>query len=721
MSARKSLARLARLGQLPASTRAGPKPGRLQEATATQIKPIVGELADLGPLDIVLVPTGRCLLSQEWNQLMQRFHYLGSGPLCGAQLRYLIRCGHEAVGGLAFSAAAWQLAGRDKWIGWSGEARRENLPLVVNNSRFLIAPNVQVPNLASHVLSQVVRRLPQDWQARYGYTPVLIETFVELKRFRGTCYAAANWQAIGATQGRTRQDADHTCEVPSKAVWVYPLCKDFRTILQRVPAVRRLAVLAPKPPAPSPPAPTDWAEEELGQARLGDERLVERCCIVARDFYARPQAQLPEACGTQSRAKAAWRFFANPRVSMPGILHSHYEATARRMAQEKVVLAVQDTTSLNYSTHPATEMLGPIGTSVDGLLGMMVHTTLAFNVSGTPLGLVDVQCWTRDPDEHGKRHKAHDQVFEAKESVRWLRSLEALERIQDQCPDTQLVAVGDRESDIYDLFAWAMQKHGRPLLLVRAQHDRLVVGEQRQLWEHMEQQAVAQRFDLQVPRCHKQPARIASMSLRFAQVELAPPKRSRDKSVSVRMWAILAREEQCRAGSEPIEWMLLTTHEVPNCEWALEILRWYAGRWGIEVFHRVLKSGCKIETRQLAGADRLEACLAIDMVVAWRLFYLTKLGRETPDVPCSVFFEDHEWKALCAYVARNPEAPEQPPPLRDAIRMVAGLGGFLGRKSDGEPGTQTIWLGLQRLDDLAAMYLVMVGYPLTGVRPRRYG
>lgn len=122
----------------------------------------------------------------------------------------------------------------------------------------------------------------------------------------------------------------------------------------------------------------------------------------------------------------------------------------------------------------------------------------------------------------------------------------------------------------------------------------------------------------------------------------------------------------------------------------------------------MLKSGCQIETRQLAGADRLEACLAIDMVVAWRIYHLAKLGRETPDVPCTVYFEEHEWKALMVYVTRKP-LPASPPSLREAMRMTAQLGGFLGRKADGEPGTETLWRGLQRLDDIAEMYLVMQG------------
>jgi hypothetical protein len=399
---------------------------------------------------------------------------------------------------------------------------------------------------------------------------------------------------------------------------------------------------------------------------------------------------------------------------MNSLLSSHAQATARRMANEAVVLAVQDTTSLNYSTHPATQMLGLIGSRADAFIGMLAHSTLAFNVAGTPLGLVDVQCWTRCPEDFGKKHDRYQLPLEAKESVRWLRSLEQLERLQSLCPNSRLVSVGDREADIYELFVWATEKPGRPALLIRAERDRLLAQSQEHLADYLAQQPAAGCLELQVPRRGNRAPRVATLSVRFAAVELHPPKRKKQLG-SVRVWTVSAWEENPPAGVEPLRWDLLTTCPVEDFAGALEKLRWYARRWGIEVFHRVLKSGCQVETRQLAGADRLEACLAIDMVVAWRIYHLTKLGRETPDVPCTVYFEEHEWKALVAYVRQSPLEPTAVPTLREAMRMVAGLGGFLGRKSDGHPGTQTLWLGLQRLDDLAAMYRVFRSQPTANI------
>jgi len=231
-------------------------------------------------------------------------------------------------------------------------------------------------------------------------------------------------------------------------------------------------------------------------------------------------------------------------------------------------------------------------------------------------------------------------------------------------------------------------------------------------------------YEVRVPRRGLQPARTARLEVRYRAVELQPPVH-RSRLGPVQVWAVLAQEVGAPPGIEPIEWMLLTSVPVSNAEQALERLRWYVQRWNIEVYHRTLKSGCRIEDRQLAGADRLENCLAIDMVVAWRVLHLTKLGRDTPEVPCTVFFEDPEWKALWGFVHRTPQLPAEPPSLRTVIRLVAGLGGFLGRKSDREPGCQTLWLGLQRLDDITMAWQVFTSPDFAGhfsvSSPKDYG
>jgi hypothetical protein len=612
-------------------------------------------------------------------------------------MRYLVRSvEHGWLGGLSFSGAAWRLAPRDQWIGWGDESRKEHLGRVVCNSRFLILPHVSVPNLASHLLSLSAKRILADWPQRYGIEPVLLETFVERGRFTGACYRAANWEYVGSTQGRGRQDRQKRADVGVKDVYLFPLCAKARQILCNwIEPIRGQFADA-----------ADWATEELGSAALGDERLENRLLVLARDLYARPQANIPQACGSRAKTKAAYRFFDHNRVDMHAILGSHYEATAGRVAEQPVVLAVQDTTSLNYSTHPATADLGLIGSKRDGIIGLLVHDTIAFDVGGTPLGLIDVQCWARNPADFGKKHRRYELAIEQKESKKWLNSFTAASHLQRRCPKTMVVSVGDREADIYELFVHALSEPDNARLVVRAERDRVLAQGQGHVWDYLARLPVAGIQIIRVPRRGKTPARDAHLEIRFAAVTLKAPKR-KWKLGPCSIWAVLAQEINTPPEVEPLKWMLFTTVEVATFDHAIERLAWYTRRWGIEVFHKTLKSGCKIEERQLGSADRIEACLAIDMVVAWRIFHLTKLGRETPDVPCSVYFEEHEWKALVSFITRSPDAPQHEPSLREATRMVASLGGFLGRKCDGEPGTKSLYLGLQRLDDIAATWLHM--------------
>ena len=706
--ARMALKRLEASGHLKLAPVTSPfspkKPRGTTLPPELKLPPIRATLRQIQPVELIRVGSRHSQNARQCRQLLERFHPLGA-RLCGGQLRYLIRCPQGILGVLTFSAAARRLQARDQWIGWDDGTRAENLHRIVNHSRFLIRPEVAVKHLASHVLARAIRRLPEDWEQRYGYRPWLLETFVEKAKYRGSSYRAANWIELKTTTaGRGRNDRQHEAKRTAKRILVYPLLKNSRARLCQWPQTPRLARAEPTPrPRPDP---QDWAEEEFWRADLGDERLRQRLMVIARDFYARPQGHVPQSCdGHRARTKAAYRFFDHARVSMKAVLESHYAATAARVAQHPVVLAAQDTTSLNYSTHPATGNLGPIGSDPEGAVGLLVHDTMAFNPEGTPLGLLDVQCWARDPSQFGKKHRRRQLPFEAKESVKWLRSLEAVEQVQQQCPQTRIVSIGDREADIYELFVWATEKPGRPHLLVRAEHNRRVQQEHEKLWEQMAAQPVAGIKEVRLPRRAHRAARTAALEVRFGAVELRAPK-TRARLPNVRVWAVWAREAGVPPGVEPVEWMLLTTLRVEHFDQACEKLDWYARRWGIEVFHRTLKSGCQIETRQLGCADRIEACLAIDMVVAWRIFHLTKLGRETPDVPCTVYFEEIEWQALVGFIGQDPIPPAQPPSLREAIRLVASLGGFLGRKGDGEPGTQTLWLGLQRLDDIAEAWKV---------------
>jgi len=642
------------------------------------------ELADLGKIELVSVCAAEDRqLSNVWNDLIASYHYLGYTPLVGAQKRYLIASEHHGyLGALGFSAAARRVAARDQWIGWSDEGRGVRLHLVVCNSRFLILPWVRVANLASRVLGLAARRLRKDWKESYGYEPVLLESFVEEGRFSGISYRAANWVELGSTRGRGRQDREHACRGTAKKVFVYPLCERWR---------EKLGVVAAE-------IPGDWAERELGSARLGDPRLERRFVSIARDFYSRPQANIPQACnGDRAKTKAVYRFLDNQGVTLAKLLEPHQQQTLERMVEQKIVLAVQDTTSLNYTTHAwMTEGLGPIGSKESGGLGLIVHDTVAVTPAGLALGVLDAQVWVRDWEK-----KEAGRSIEHKESVKWLRSYEAAARAQAELKHTQVVSVGDREADVYELFALARERieAGGPHLLVRATEDRCLAEGSKKLWEKVEAQPVAGDREIVVPPRPRRKARTAQLSVRFCEVELRPPQ-GKSALGKIRLWAVHARERRAPAGVELVEWMLLTTMEVRDFDQACDKLDWYAQRWMIEVFHRTLKSGCRIEHRQLGNVHRLENCLAIDMMVAARIMHLTWLGRTCPDVPCTIYFEDEQWKALSCFISRKPTPQKTVPVIREVIGWIAKLGGHLGRKSDRPPGTQALWEGLQRADDI---------------------
>lgn len=650
---------------------------------------------ELGPVEVVPVSSRYAKASHIWNALMEEYHYLGSGPLCGAQIRYLIRNERgEYLGGLSFSAATWRLKARDKWIGWSEKARRANLGQVVCNSRFLILPTVRVPHLASHVLSLAVARLCDDWESRYGLRPVLVETFVDGTRFKGTSYRAANWIYLGQTAGR--KNAYFNGKIPDgkKEIFAYPLTAgiDWQKKLCGEPPTALSK-------ASRPETFSDWTEEEFGTIEVYDKRLKERLYTVASDFFAQPGVTVPQACGGSiAKAKAAYRFFNNENINMDILLKPHVEATAERMKKHKVVLAAQDTTTLDYSAHPEADDLGPICHRNDNRIGLILHDTVAFSVDGTPLGVLDAQCWSRDPKEAGKKAKRGQLPIEQKESFKWLKSYRAVGAVQPLCPETMLVSVGDREADIYELFYEATKDESSPKLLVRADKWKKRKVEQELLWDKMVKEPVAGRREIQVPRTGKRKARKAELEIRFSQVTLEPPQNKALPPITI--WAVYAREINYASDvKEPIDWMLLTTVEVSTLEEAEERIRWYGKRWGIEVYHRTLKSGCRIEDRRLDNAGRLTTCIAIDMVIAWRVFLLTMQSRENPELPCDACLSEDEWRALCVFYTKK-LPPVKPPSIKEAVLMIAKLGGFFGRKSDGNPGTTTVWRGLARLEGL---------------------
>lgn len=374
---------------------------------------------------------------------------------------------------------------------------------MVCNSRFLILPWVKAPNLASHVLGLVLARLGDDWDARYGYRPVLAETFVDTARFTGTCYRAANWITIGKSSGR-KYKAEGLAG--PKDILVFPLCPDWKEVLSGEPQILSGSKKRPV-------CFDHWTEQEFGCVDLDDTRLKTRLYKIAEDFACNPGALVPQACeGSAARTKAAYRFLENKQVSMDKLINVHRESTIERIRSHKVVLAVQDTTTLNYTAHKSTEGLGPIGTKAQGGRGVLVHDTMAFTPKGAPLGLLDVQCWARDPKRAGKKELRKALPIEEKESLKWLTSYRSVAKVQKLCLGTRLVSVGDRESDIYELFDEVRKRADGPDLLVRAERSRNRKVENEYLWDRLLRGPVAGYQTVRVPaRSKNGPARDAKM------------------------------------------------------------------------------------------------------------------------------------------------------------------------------------------------------------------
>ena len=352
----------------------GPPPGtRPPPPAAEPLAAVAGELATLGPLDLVLVTTAA---ERDTYHQLKAQHPLGDAPLCGAQLRYLFQSAQGYLGAAAFQSANFALQDRDQWIGWNEATRRGNLARVVANARILIRPGVTVPHLASHLLGQLARLLPADWEARYGLRPLLLETFVHPDH-AGTCYAAAGWERIGHSAGR--RDG-----VP-KALWVLRPLGDA--------ARQRLRQGSARVPAERPQTPVSWAEEEFGGLQVWDARLKQRPYPLAEDFWGDAQSRsLTRRCADRARTVAAYRFFRNPWINMQVVLGAHREAVIEPMRDQPLVLVPQDTTSLNDTGHPDTAALGPIGSKREGgPVGLVLHNSHAFTPDGVPLGAVSAE------------------------------------------------------------------------------------------------------------------------------------------------------------------------------------------------------------------------------------------------------------------------------------------------------------------------------------------
>ena len=623
---------------------------------------VPSEVNALNSLELVLVRETEPM--RIWNELMLSEHYLGTATLVGRQMRYLIRSEHGWLGGIGFAAPALQLSARDQWIGWDQEQRQAHLHMIVGMSRFLIRPSVNCKNLASKVLGMSMATIADDFNQQYGYRPLLIESFVDTERYSGTCYQAANWLAIGKTKGRGRQDRYSKSTLSQKTIYMYILDPAFRKQLGLSPSAG-LGALAISEGLDA----EHWAGYEFGGAPLGDKRLSKRLVSVAHAKAQTPsRAFSGVAQGDWAATKAYYRMIDQPEdsaVNLTNILQPHRERTARRMRGQKTVLCLQDGSELNYTNLDKCRGLGNLKANQTGakMKGLNLHSTFAIAPNGLPLGVLKAQCLapqSRSPDDPRKPSKI---PIEEKKTFVWIEHYRDLVDLAATLPQTQLVNVCDREADFFEMFDEHRNNPGVDLL-IRAQHDRALSEAPFTLFAAVRETAVQSRVSVCIPQQSARPkkskqkakaarpGRQAVLALRHLTLQLPAPSYYRDKA-PIAIQLIHALEEYPPQGTKAVEWFLLTTIKIDSATDIEKCLRWYTLRWRIEDWHRVLKSGCKIDDLAHETAERLRRAIGINLVIAWRIMLMTLLGRETPELPAEILYSDIELRTLRAYAKKK--------------------------------------------------------------------
>lgn len=486
---------------------------------------------------------------------------------------------------------------------------------------------------------------------------------------------------------------------------------------------------------------SDWIGEEFGAVRLGDERLNERVRLLLARKWEHPQRSFSAACRGRAEIEAASRFFDNPKAAPDKILAPHRAATLERIRQggHRRVLLVQDTTECDYTTHKKLHGSGPLSSTERR--GFFAHNLLVVTPERVPLGLWYTFNYARDDAEHGKSAECKQRTIEQKESFRWLEGYREACALAGLVPECEVCCLGDRESDIYELFVEYEQRlaQGLPVaqLLIRSKVDRCLEPfeeptvpaapaptetatakpAREKILSRLAAAPVLGTVKFHVPEAvqrnkklkgSRQPpvhrsARTVEQQVKAVPIRLKPPYRSAAAGgalPAVELFVVEARELNPPAGEEALVWVLLTTLPVTSFAQAAQMLELYLCRWEIELLHRVLKSGCNVEEIQQRFDFRIEPVIVLYLIVAWRLLYVMRLGRECPELPCDVVFDQSEWKSVVV-VLKGREALAHKPTLGEMVLMVGELGGHLRRKNDPQPGMKSMWIGLMRVADFA--------------------
>lgn len=448
---------------------------------------------------------------------------------------------------------------------------------------------------------------------------------------------------------------------------------------------------------------------EMDGIDLGDRRLNRRAASLLATLAVDPTASVNAACKTWDETLAAYRFFDNDLVEPEKILAPHREATIRRVAPGSTALVVQDTTELDYSAGPADD-LGVLDDP--DRFGLYAHCHVAFDPDGLCLGVLDVEFYSRTPASLGKAKQRERDPIETKESFRWLKGYRLACELAAERPDARIVSVADCECDIYEIFLERERQKTPAEYVVRAKIDRKTPerDEAAGRWayksaaDEVAASPIVAVRTIQLPRTPKRKPRTATLVIRAASVALKPPH-TKGSLPQVSLNLVSIEEVDGPGDGTDVKWLLWTSLPIESVEEVLEVVDCYVGRWPIEVYFRTLKTGCRVERARMEKERRLKNCLALYLVIAWRVMYVTYLGRACPDLPCDAIFETHEWQSVWKVVKKRIPLPERAPPLSVFVPILASLGGWNGRKHDPPPGPQTMWLALRRMHDFGLAWL----------------
>jgi hypothetical protein len=457
-------------------------------------------------------------------------------------------------------------------------------------------------------------------------------------------------------------------------------------------------------------------DKELTGCRFCDPRLGRRFRKFVGQLATGLGKTIPLACQDWTNTKAAYRFLSNGRINETAILAGHLQATRERFeATEGPVLVLHDTTEFSY-TRESKHAIGMICRSFarkykDGrvrlhtVCGILMHSSLVVTADGLPLGLAAIKFWTRSKFKGAnalKRKINPTRVpIEAKESVRWLENLKQSTNLLGE--PSRCIHIGDRESDIYELFCAAQESSTK--FLVRTCVDRLAVDGRRTIAAIMRRVKVKATHEVEV-RDAKGRVSQTTVKVKYERLRVYPPIGKQKNYPPLMLTVIYAQETSTPRDREKIDWKLITNLPVRSRQDAVEKLGWYAMRWRIETFHKILKSGCRAEASKLRTAERIVNLIAVFCILSWRIFWMTMMNRLAPAAPPLVALTDLETRLLDRLLPETPK--RQKATLSTYFVKIARLGGYLARTKDSPPGNMVMWRGLSRLTDIELGFLLGV-------------